>query len=76
MEKISNGLCPAIQASVDDDNNNVSWSTRRYTIELNSFGVYSLRAHAKIVEVFPVPGGPYRRRWGRWSASMKRSTEK
>lgn len=26
---------------------------------------YIRRANARIVEVFPVPGGPYRRRWGR-----------
>lgn len=33
------------------------YSTSR-TMELNSLSLYSCLAHANIVEVFPVPGGP------------------
>lgn len=32
-------------------------------------GPYSSRARARMVEVFPVPGGPYSSRWGSWLAS-------
>lgn len=35
---------------------------------------YSLRATARIVDVFPVPGGPYSRRWGNLFSLVSLST--
>ena len=35
---------------------------------------YSLRATARIVDVLPVPGGPYNRRWGNLFSLVSLST--
>lgn len=44
-------------------------------MEPNSFSLYSCLAQARMVDVFPVPGGPYRRRCGRRSSLINFWTE-
>ena len=41
-------------------------NTRSFSTE----GWYNVLATAKIVDVLPVPGGPYMSRWGSWPCAM------
>eukprot|EP00962_Isochrysis_galbana_P033385 scaffold11158_cov73-Isochrysis_galbana.AAC.2 len=65
---LANSLICSLTTSMPRSSDALSSST----IDANRCLPYILCAQAKMVEVLPVPGGPYSSKWGSLPASMRR----